>query len=271
MLQNIFLLAFAIINVIVVAIFAGTILLQYRQKRREYQLYWAIGLLMAFVATLSYLLMMANTSTSSTGISFFRLYYTLGAALTPAWLGLGSIALVTGKRLTRTCFLLLCLASLLAVITISEAPINITVLAKIAGTPGTGILGPGAWLPTIIVLNSLGVLAVVGVAAYSGWKLLRRQTNVAGFHPINLLWANVLMLTGDLFNAAAGTLSRAFNLSSSFWLIMAIGWIIFYAGVLLTGRRTRTLQQTEPSAEIQKSASSVTNAQTHSSAKEATR
>ena len=36
---------------------------------------------------------------------------------------------------------------------------------------------------------------------------------------------------------AAGTLARVFGLSSSFWLVMALGWIIFYLGVLLTGKR----------------------------------
>ena len=78
---------------------------------------------------------------------------------------------------------------------------------------------------------------MVGVAVYSGWKLWRRSSNVAGFNPGNLLWANVLILIGDALNAAAGTLARFFGLASSFWLIMAFGWIAFFTGVLLTGRR----------------------------------
>lgn len=259
MSQNIFLLICAIINVVVVAIFAGTILRQYIQRRRDAQLYWAIALFMAFFATLAYILLVVGTPTSEAGKFFFRLYYTLGAALTPVWLGLGSIALVTSKRVARTCFFILCLASLLAVVTISEAPMNLSALTKIAGTPGTGILDAhaGAWLITIIVLNSLGVLAVVGVAIYSGWQLLRRRASVAGFHPRNLLLANVLILVGDLFNAVAGTLARAFGLSSSFWLIMALGWTIFYLGVLLTSRRKRAISPPEQSAETRKPVASA--------------
>jgi hypothetical protein len=250
MAQNTFLVIFAIINVVVVGIFAGTILRQYFQRRRLSQLYWSIALSMAFFATLAYILLVLDTPTDENGRFFFRLYYTLGAALTPAWLGLGSIALVTKRRVTQTCFLLLSAASLLAVVTISEAPIDGSALARVAGTPGTGVLvQTGGWLPTIIVLNTLGVVAVVGVAIYSGWKLLGRHSNISGFHPKNLLWANVLILAGDLCNAAAGTLSRVFGLSSSFWLIMALGWIVFYLGVLLTGQRKRVTSQPEQLAE----------------------
>lgn len=241
MSQNTVLVIFAVINVIVVGIFTATILRQYVRRHRESQLYWTIALLMAFVATLAYILMVLGDPTSQMGIFYFRLYYTLGAALTPAWLGLGSVALVAGKRLVRTVGILFGAASLWAVIAISDASLNLTALSQIAGTPGTGILQPenGSWLFTIIILNTLGVLLLAGVAIYSGWQLLRRQASVAGFQSKNLLLANILVLAGSLFNAAAGTLARGFGLSSSFWLIMALGWIIFYWGVLLTGKRKR--------------------------------
>lgn len=243
MSQNTFLLIFAIINVIVIGIFASTILRQYVQRRREAQLYWSLALLMALGATLAYIFLVTGTPTSDMGKFFFRLYYVLGAALTPAWLGLGSVALVTGKRTARTCLFILCLVSLLAVVTISEAPMNLTALAQVAGTPGTGILQPAAWLPTLIVLNTAGVVAIVGVALYSGWQLLRRHAQVAGVRTRNLLWANVLILSGALCDAAAGTLARLVGLSSGFWLIMALGWSIFYVGVLMTGQRKRRLDQ----------------------------
>jgi hypothetical protein len=119
-------------------------------------------------------------------------------------------------------------------------------LSIIAGTPGTGILEPGAWLVTIIILNTLGVLAVVGVAIYSGWKLIRRQSSVAGIQTINLLWANVLILVGDLLNAAAGSLARFFGLQSSFWIIQALGWTAFFAGVLIASHRPATAEQPRP-------------------------
>jgi len=246
MTNNSILLLFAIINVVVTGLSAGVVLRQYVRRRRASQLYWSIALIMAFLATLAYVLMVIVGPTSSAGIVFFRIYYILGGALVPAWLGLGSIALVASPRITRICLIVLSALSVLAIVLISTATINISNLSHIAGTPGTGILNPGAWLVTIIVLNTLGVLAVVGVAVYSGWKLARRQSSVAGIQTINLLWANVMILVGVLLNAAAGTLSRFFGLDSSFWIIQALGWTVFFGGVLLASRRPVTARQTGP-------------------------
>ncbi len=246
MTNNSILLLFAIVNVVVLALFAGLVLSQYVRRHRMYQLFWSIALTMAFIATLAYVLMVIVGPTSDAGVVFFRLYYILGGALTPAWLGLGSIALVTSPRVTRICLLVLSILSVIAIVLVATARIDMGALGKVAGTPGTGILQPtfGAWTLMIIILNTLGVLAVVGVAIYSGWKMLRRQSNVSGFRASNLLWANVLILVGELLNAAAGSFARFFGLESSFWLIMSLGWVVFYAGVLLTSRRPATARPT---------------------------
>jgi len=246
MTNNFILFLFAIINVVVTGLFAGVVLRQYARRKRASQLYWSMALIMAFLATLAYVLMVIVGPTSSAGVALFRIYYILGAALVPAWLGLGSIALVASSRVTRVCLIVLIALSILAILLISTATINMSKLSQIAGTPGTGILETGAWLITIITLNTLGVLAVVGVALYSGWKLIRRQSSVAGIQTINLLWANVLILVGDLLNAAAGSLARFFGLQSSFWIIQAFGWTVFFAGVLIASRRPVTARQTSP-------------------------
>ncbi len=229
-------LLFPAINVVVTAAFAGVVLSQYTRRHRLYQLYWSIALLMAFVATLAYVLMVLVQPTSSAGVVFFRIYYILGAALMPSWLGLGSIALVSKPLVTRICFAVLCVLSVIAAVLVGIAGINMSQLAQIAGTPGAGILQTqsegGAWLIMIIVLNSLGVLAVVGVAIYSGWKLLVRQGTA------NLLVGNVLILAGDLINAAAGSSARL-GVENIFWLVMAVGWVVFFIGVLLASRSRR--------------------------------
>jgi hypothetical protein len=236
-MKDAILLLSPIVNVVVTAVFAGIVLRQYVRRHRIYQLYWSVGLMMAFVATLAYVLLIAVGSTSGAGIVFFRVYYILGGALVPAWLGLGSIALVAGKQVTRICFIGLCMLSVLAAVLIAMAGVNMSTLAHVAGTPGTGILQPGLWLITIIILNTLGVLAVVSVAIYSGWKLVRRQSSLGGLSTSNILWANVLILVGDLLNGLAGTLARFLGLESTFWLVMSLGWVLFLIGVLLASQR----------------------------------
>ena len=227
------------INVLVTGLFAGVILRQYISRHRIYQLYWSIALCMAFVATISYIAMLLVQPTSAAGIMFFRLYYILGGALAPAWLGMGSIAL-SSKGLTRKLFTILALLSLVACAFILDASIDTQKLAQVAGTPGTGVLQPGPWLVTIILLNTLGVVAVVGVAIYSGWKLARRQSDIGGLRTSNILWANVLILAGDMLNATAGTLARFLGIQNTFWLIMALGWAVLFIGVLLASRRPHT-------------------------------
>jgi MFS family permease len=225
------LLLYPIINVIVTGLFAGVVTRQYLQRHRAYQFFWAIALGMAFFGSLAYVVMILVHPASDIGVLFFRIYYILGAALIAAWLGLGSIALVASVRMTRICLAVLSVPSVLAVILIAFTNVDRQQLSQIAGTPGTGILQPGTgpWLITIIILNTLGVVAVVGVAFYSAWQVQRRQGSGS------LLRANILIIAGALIIALAGTTARL-GVKNVFWLIMALGWIVFFIGVLLASR-----------------------------------
>jgi hypothetical protein len=238
-MQNALLLLPPVVNVIVTAFFAAMILRQYLDRHRSYQLYWSIALVMAFLATLAYIGILLAQPTNSSGILFFRLYYILGGAIMPAWLGLGSIALVCDERVTRIYLGIVSVLSLLAALFVFTARINLDKLSQIAGTPGTGILEPGAWLALTITLNTAGVIAVAGVALYSGWKIRRRQPGTAGLPTRSLLYANILILVGDLLNAIAGSLARFLGIQSTFWLIMAVGWLVFFYGVVLASRRPK--------------------------------
>ncbi|GAC1389467.1 MAG: hypothetical protein NVS4B11_03460 [Ktedonobacteraceae bacterium] len=243
-----FVLLSSAVNVVVTGLFAGVVLRHYLRRHRSYQLYWCVGLLMAFIATLAYVFMLQVQPTSYNGIILFHTYYILGV-LTPAWLGLGSIALVSSPRVTTLCLTFLYLLSGLTTALVLLAKIDMHTLSQIVG-PGTGILQRGPWLIAVIIVNTLGVVAVVGVAIYSGLKLYRRQQNIAGFRTSNILWANVLILVGDLINAGAGTLARGLGVESGFWVIMALGWIVFFVGVLLTSRRA-TSAKVEPTGNVQ--------------------
>ena len=236
------------INVVVTGLFAAVVLRQYLRRHRSYQLYWFVGLLMAFVATLAYVFMLQAQPTSYNGVILFRTYYILGV-LTPAWLGLGSVALVTRPRVTTLCLTFLYLLSAATTALVLLATIDMQKLSQIVG-PGTGILQPGPWLVTVIVINTLGVVAVVGVAIYSGLKLYRRQQDIAGLRTSNILWANVLILAGDLLNAGAGTVARVLGFESGFWVLMAFGWGVFFVGVVLASRRPSTAR-VEPTKDFE--------------------
>lgn len=232
----------AFINLLVTGMFMVVVARQYLQRRRSHQLLWTIAMSMAFTATLCYILMIIVGPTTGGGILLFRSYYILGGAIMPAWLGLGSVALATTPRFTRVSVSLISLCSLIAAAFILDARVDVAQLQHVAGTPGTGILQRGPWLITIILLNTLGVVAIAGIALYSGWKLVRRQTQMAGYRPLRVLWANMLILAGALLNGAAGSLARFLAHEETFWLIMAAGWFVLFAGVLLASRRSSRAQ-----------------------------
>ncbi len=205
------------------AVFAGVVLGQYGQRRRPYQLVWAIALLMSALASAGYVLALPPNSSQSG----FRLYYALGGMLMPAWLGLGSLFLVASRRLAEMALALLVNTSALGVGAISAAPLNAEALAQLNGRPGTGVLEPGAWLPLTIILNTVGVAAVVGVAIYTA---LRRR---------HLLGANVLIAAGDLVIGAAGAMART-GKPELFWATMLAGWIVIFAGFLMASAAPST-------------------------------
>jgi len=228
-----------LVNVVVTGIFAVVILRQYVRRHRSQQLYWSIAMVMAFCATVSYMGMALCGPTSVAGTYLFRLYYMLGGTIMPSWLGLGSVALLGKARLTRVCAGLLMVFSLVAAIFVLDATVDMAQLSHIVGTPGTGTLQPGPWLFMTIVLNTLGVTGVAGVALFSGWKMLRRQASIGNTKTSHILRANICIFIGAILNAAAGSMARFLGVENSFWLIMAFGWIILFVGVLLAGRRSQ--------------------------------
>jgi hypothetical protein len=237
-----------IINLLVTGLFASVIVGQYIRRRRQHQLYWSLALMMAFLATLAYICMLIVQPTSVTGMFLFRIYYLFGASIMPAWLGLGSITLAGWKRLARILVGIVSFLSFIAIAFVFDATIDKAKLALIAGTPGAGIFQRGPWLVTMIALNTFGAVAVGGVALYSGWKLARR---VPGANTGTILWANAYIFVGVLLLALAGSLAGFFGVEGTFWLIMAIGWILLFTGALLASRRSRVivsvqLRDTEP-------------------------
>jgi hypothetical protein len=209
--------------------FCAAVLCQYLQRRRPYQLVWSLALLMSALASAAYLLALPPTS-SETG---FRLYYALGALLMPAWLGLGSIFLVAPRRAAEITLAALVNIGALGAGAVFAAPIDRAGLAQLNGGPGTGVLEAGAWLPITIVLNTFGVAAVVGVAIYSGLQLARRKGSR------QLLLATVLIAAGDLVVGIAGSMART-GLPGLFWATMFAGWIVIFAGFVLTQPATAT-------------------------------
>jgi hypothetical protein len=208
---------------VVSAAFAAAVARQYSRRRRPYQLVWLVALAMSALASAIYVLALPPRSSDLA----FRVYYVLGGLLMPAWLGLGSVYLVAPRRVADLSLAALVNAGALGAGAVFSAGIDSGALARLNGGPGTGVLEPGLWLPLTILLNTSGVLAVVGVAVYSAARLGRRRGSG------RLVTANALIAIGDLVVGVAGSMART-GRPELFWVTMLAGWVVIFVGFLLT-------------------------------------
>jgi hypothetical protein len=220
--------AYPLAVALVSAAFAGMVLQQYVARRRPHQLIWAIALLMSALGSGAYVLALPPGSSPTA----FRIYYALGGMLMPAWLGLGSIFLAAPRRLADAALAFLVNASALGLGALLVADLDQNQLAVLNGGPGTRLVETGPWLPITILLNTLGVVAVVGVAVHSAIQLARRKGSA------RLLTANGLIAAGVIIVGIAGSLART-GLPQLFWVTMLAGWIVIFAGFLTASAGSR--------------------------------
>lgn len=213
---------YPLVVAVVSAVFAGVVISQYRARHRAHQLIWSVALVMAFVASLAYVL-----AATTHGVLFFSLYYLFGALLMAAYLGMGSIQLFVRPRVARMYLYPLLVLSAVGAVAVLASPVHPAAVAHLHGGPGTHAiaLGPLA-LILLILLNSFGAAAVIIVALLSGWRMHTRSAT-AGF-----VRGNVLLAVGVLIISMAGTMARLGS-GGGFWLTMALGWIVLFAGFVV--------------------------------------
>lgn len=219
-------IVYPLIVVIVNAIFGAIVLRQYIDRRRPYQLVWTISLAIGMFAALFYILFLAFDHNSLC----FKLYYICGALLMAAYLGLGSVYLHMPRRSADITAAVLVILSVIGIVMLLVASINHAQLAIAAHdvAPGTKALKPGPWKAMVAVLNIFGSIAVIGAAIYSAWRTYKRQA------PLNFLYANILVATGTFLAAAAGSAADQGAFAGSFWLLLALGFVVLFCGFLLT-------------------------------------
>lgn len=215
--------AFPAVVAIVSLAFGVTVLTQWSTKRRRQQLIWGIALLMAAAASIFF----AGFLNSGSEL-LFRLYYAFGGLLMAPYLGMGSLYLALNRRTADMLLAALTIVGLLGIALILTTPIDISALHRLQQTSGagTGVLKTGLWLVPLILLNIFGAAAVILVALYSAYRVRLRQA------PPRFFVANLTIAAGTGIVSAAGGSARLG--ANFFWVLMAIGWVVIFAGFLLT-------------------------------------
>lgn len=215
-------LSAALISLVCAAIALG----RYLTRHRPHELAWGISFslfaLGAFAEVAGDLIGWTPLLT--------RLYYLSGAVLTVAFLGMGSLYLLLGRRLERWgpgIMLALAIGGASFVFTTPVDPEKLDQGWQALAVRGTPTL------PLTIFLNTAGTLIVVGGALYS--IAVGRRRGLPRDRALGLL----LIAAGTLVVASGGTLVRAFGNHAYLYLTMAPGVAIILAGYLLANRVTR--------------------------------
>lgn len=204
---------------IISLIFAITVLDQYFARRKPYQLVWSIGLFMYFISTGTEFLAELNGRSDAV----FRLWYLFGAIFVAAYLGMGTLYLLTPRRMSNIIIAILGLASIYAIVRMATVPVD---FVKIP----VGQLMSGEALPKGVRLitpffNSFGTIALVGGALYSAWVFWRRR-----IMPHRVV-SNVLIAVGAILPVIGGSMAKLGH-PERLYLTELLGIIIIFLGFL---------------------------------------
>lgn len=214
-----------LLSTLVTFAFTAAVYYRYHQRGGAHLLLWSIGLLFYGLGTLSEVLL-------SLGYNPFvlKLWYLMGAMLTAAWLGQGTVHLLIRKGKTAI-FLTWTLAavSALAFALVMFAPVASASynIALPASEQYKDILTrSGLTIALTILLNIYGTLGLVGGAIYSAFLFWRKKVLA------NRMFGNILIAMGALSPAMGGSLLKA-GLADMLYLSELVGAILMFLGFQL--------------------------------------
>lgn len=226
------------LSTIVTFAFTAAVFQRYRQRGGLYLLFWAIGLFLYGLGTLSEVIL---------GLTFnpfvLKLWYLTGAMLTAAWLGLGTVHLLIRRGHTAQVLTAVLIAvSVLASIFVFAAPVNSVVyeVSRPVSEQYKEIMTrSGMTILLTILLNIFGTIALVGGAIYSAFLFWRKRILA------NRMYGNILIAAGALSPALGGTFLRT-GLVDFLYLSELVGAILMFVGfILATSGKMETYSQLE--------------------------
>lgn len=213
------------LSTIITFAFTVAVYNRYRQRGGIHLLLWAIGLLFYGLGTLSEVILSLTFN-----LFVLKLWYLMGAMLTAAWLGMGSVYLLVRKGNTAMVITwILAAVSLLATILVFVAPQTSSAytVALPASEQYKDIFArSGLIILFTILLNIYGTLTLVGGAIYSAFLFWRKKILV------NRMFGNILIAAGALSPAMGGSFLKA-GLTDMLYLSELIGAILMFIGFLM--------------------------------------
>lgn len=211
-----------LLSTLVSLLFAVLVFDQFLHRRKPYQLAWAVGLLFYGISAGTEFL----GGAFGWSVLLYRLWYLIGAFFVAAYLGLGTVYLLTPRRFAHAVLALLVLGSLFATYRVFAAPVDPAALPA-AGEVVSGKLLPGDVRIMTPFFNIFGAGALVLGALYSAWVFWRRR-----ILPHRVI-SNIFIAVGAFIPGVTSGLSR-FGITNLFFLGELLGVVIIFVGFLIS-------------------------------------
>lgn len=210
------------------------------RRRAPHELAWTVAMSLFAIASL------ALWWAQSTGWTMFafRIFYLCGAVLNVAWLSLGTIYLLAGKRIGDFARTWLIALTGFATGVIATSPAKIAIVAdefptgrEIFGVYPRVLAAVGSGIPALIIIVG-AVFSTLRVVRKKTPALLSSVQRVVN-SPTRLALGNILITAGTLTLSASGTLAGRFGKERAFAITLLIGVCILFAGFLVAGNSKR--------------------------------
>ncbi|MGH8873986.1 MAG: hypothetical protein ACRDVM_01865, partial [Acidimicrobiia bacterium] len=223
-----------LVTALVAGVFCVQVFRRWASRPSAHLLLWGIGLVFYSGAAL----MQAVHGLSGWDPLVFRLWYLGGAILVAAWLGQGTVHLLTPRPVAWGLLAILVAASGYAAFKVFAADLDPALLpgSGLTADPGPlsgeAITSPGVRALTPF-FNVYGVLWLAGGAIWSAMTFFRRGTHR------NRAIGNLLIAAGALGAAGGGTLQRLFSTPVALSIGNLLGALLLFAGFLVATRPDR--------------------------------
>ena len=217
---------FPLVAAVVAFVFAGLLVRQYSERKRSYQLLWAISLAMYGVASAAVVIGVLS------GWSEFdyRLYWALGAVLNVPFLAAGELQLLVRDRTVHVVIdLVLVFLVAYVVAVLRNATLDPGALAQRLPS-GKHVFGDGTpahRLPQLVSIPSYMVL--LAGTLWSAWKMRGRPELRDRFIGTLLIALGATIVAGGATFAALGNLP-------GFCLTLVAGIVVMFLGFLRASR-----------------------------------
>lgn len=218
---------FPLVAAVVAAVFAGLVGRQYRARRRQYQLAWAIALAMYAIASLAVVLGTSGGWTTGE----FRVYWALGAVLNVPFLAGGELMLLARNRTVQAAvWIVLVFLTAYTVSVLRGASFDAAALTQDLPS-GKHVFGDGSAahrLPQLISIPSYVVL--IAGALWSAWRMRGRPELRDRFV------GTLLIALGATVIAGFGSAFAALGYLAPFSVALAAGIAVMFLGFLRAAR-----------------------------------